>query len=98
MEGGSSEAVGVVPGQRNRSGSKIGKGEPDSGWRGGAEVSLHKILFRFEALSWESIILVLPPPTCKAYPIAILVHDPLRNVRPPIRPPFSKPYTIQCWS
>ena len=38
-------------------------------------LSLYKILFRFKALLWESIILVLPPSTCKAYPIAILLHD-----------------------
>ena len=40
----------------------------------GVSVSLHKILFHFRALLWESIILLLPPPTCKAYPIAILLH------------------------
>ena len=32
-------------------------------------------MFRFKALLWESIILVSPLPTCKAYPIAILLHD-----------------------
>jgi len=37
--------------------------------------SRYKILFRFKALLWESIILVLPPLTCKAYLIAILLHD-----------------------
>jgi len=37
-------------------------------------LSLYKILFRFKALLWEPIILVLPPPTCKAYPIAILLN------------------------
>jgi len=38
------------------------------------QVSLHKILIYFKALVWESIILLLPPPTCNAYPIAILLH------------------------
>ena len=38
-------------------------------------LSLYKILFHFKALLWESIILVLPLPICKAYPIAILMHD-----------------------
>jgi len=38
-------------------------------------VSLYKILFRFKALLTESIILLLLPPTCEAYPIAILLHD-----------------------
>jgi len=32
-------------------------------------------MFRSKALLWESIILLLPSPTCKAYPIAILLHD-----------------------
>ena len=36
---------------------------------------LHTILFRFKALLWESTILLLPPPTCEAYPVAILLHD-----------------------
>jgi len=31
----------------------------------GAHLSLYKILFHFKALLWESIILVLSPPTCK---------------------------------
>ena len=35
---------------------------------------LYKILYRFKALLWESIMLLFPPPTCKAYPIAILLH------------------------
>jgi len=36
-------------------------------------VSIYKILFHFNALLWESIILVFPPPpsACKAYSIAI---------------------------
>ena len=43
--------------------------EPKTGW-----VSPYKILSHFKALLWESIILVLPPPNCNAYPIAILLH------------------------
>ena len=39
------------------------------------QLRLYKILFHFKALLWESIILVLPPPTCKAYPTSILLHD-----------------------
>jgi len=38
-------------------------------------LSLYKILFSFKALLWESIIFTSPLPTCKAYPIAILLHD-----------------------
>jgi len=34
----------------------------------------NKILFYFEAFVHESIILPLPPPPCKASPIAILLH------------------------
>jgi len=47
-------------------------------------LSLYKILFYFEALSWESIILLLPLLTCKAYSIA----RPLRNLRPLTGLPF----------
>jgi len=37
-------------------------------------VGLYKVLFHSKALLWESVIL-LPPLTCTAYPIAILLHD-----------------------
>ena len=37
-------------------------------------LSPYKILFHFKALLWESIILSLPPSSCNAYPIAILLH------------------------
>ena len=36
------------------------------------QFSLCKILFHITALVWESVILLLPPRTCKAYPISIL--------------------------
>jgi len=49
----------VVPGKINQ--SKLG-------------FSLYKILFHFKALLRESIILLLPPPTCNAWPVAILLH------------------------
>ena len=32
-------------------------------------------MFSFKVLLWESIIFASPLPTCKAYPIAILLHD-----------------------
>ena len=38
-------------------------------------ISHYKILFRFKALLWESSTRVSPHPTCKAYPIAILLYD-----------------------
>jgi len=46
--------------------------------RGGysPDVGLYKMLFHFKALLWSRIILLLPPPpTCNAYPIAIPLHD-----------------------
>ena len=46
--------------------------------------SLYKILSHFKDLLWVSIILVLPPPICKAYPIAIPQHDHCAiHARPP---------------
>jgi len=46
-------------------------------------ISLYKRLFYFKALLWETIILILPPPTCKAYPIAILLHGHCAIYAPP---------------
>jgi len=40
-----------------------------------SELSLYKILFHFKASLFESIILLCPPPTCNAYPIAVLLRD-----------------------
>jgi len=37
-------------------------------------LALYKILFYFEAFVHESIIRLLPPPTCIAHTIAILLH------------------------
>ena len=49
--------------------------------------SLYKRVFYFTALLWESIILVLPPPTtCKAYPTALLLHDCCAIYDPPSTP------------
>ena len=55
--------------------------------QGALWISLHKILLYFKALLWESVILVLPPPTCKAYPISILLHDHCAIYAPPRTPP-----------
>ena len=38
-------------------------------------LGLYKIVFHFNPLLWESIILLRPPPTCKAYPIALVLCD-----------------------
>jgi len=42
---------------------------------GGSQVSLYKILFYLKTVLWESIIILRPPPTYKAYPIALLLRD-----------------------
>jgi len=52
------------------------------------EFSLYEILFHFKALLWVSIIFLLPPPTCKAYPIAILLHDHCAIYARPLTPPI----------
>jgi len=39
-----------------------------------------------------------PPPHLQSRPYCDIIARPLRNIRPPLRPPFSKPYTIQCRS
>jgi len=54
---------------------------------GPSPVSFYKILFHFKASLWESIIL-LSPPTCKAYTIAILLHSYCAMYAPPPTPPF----------
>jgi len=51
-------------------------------------ISLYKILFHVNALLWESIILLLAPPSCKAYPIAIQLHDHRAIYAPPPTPPL----------
>ena len=59
-------------------------------------VGLYKILFYFEAVVHESIILLLPPPTCIAHTIAILLHDYCAIYDPPSEPSFicHIPYNI----
>ena len=55
----------------------------------GVGVSLYKILFQFKAVVRESIILLLPPPpTCNAYPIAILMHGHCAIYASPPTPPL----------
>jgi len=52
-------------------------------------LSLYKIVFHFKALLWESSILELPSPICKAYPIALLLHAQCAIIyAPPPTPPF----------
>ena len=51
------------------------------------QFSLYKLWFHFKSVLGESIILLLPPPTYKAYPIAILVHDHCAIYAPPPIPP-----------
>jgi len=46
-------------------------------------------LFHDKALSWESIIILLTPPTCEAYAIEILLHDHCAIHAPPPTPPLN---------
>jgi len=64
------------------------------GWR--RRFGLYKILFYFEAFVHESIIRVLPTPTCTALAIAMLLHVYCAIYDAP-RPPFCMPCTIPCW-
>jgi len=59
-------------------------------------LSFYKILCHFKALLWLSIILLLPPPTSKAYPIAISLHDQCAIYARPPTPPClcHTPYNI----
>jgi len=50
------------------------------------QVSPYKIFFHFKALLCESIILLFPPPTCKAYPITILLYAHFAIYAPPPTP------------
>ena len=45
----------------------------------------------------ESILLLVPPPTCIARTIAIRLHDYCAIYDAPPRPPFCMPYTIRDW-
>jgi len=54
---------------------------------GGSGVSLHKRLFYFKALLWESIILLLPPPPPPPPPTCKLLHDQCA-IYAPHRPPL----------
>jgi len=54
----------------------------------GLGISLYKILFHFKTIVWESIILVLPPPHLQSLPYCNNIAGPLRNIRPPHRPPL----------
>ena len=53
-----------------------------------SHVGLDKILFYFEAFVHESIILLLPTPTCIARTIAMLLHVYCAIYAPPTEPPF----------
>jgi len=59
-------------------------------------ICLHKILFYFKALLWESIILFLPPPhpviapppSLQNLPHCNTIARPLRDIRPATDSPF----------
>jgi len=56
-----------------------------------AGFGLYKILFYFEAFVHESIILLLPPPTCIAHMVARLLQDYCAIFEPP---PTDRYYAI----
>jgi len=66
----------------------------------GLHFSPYKILFYFQALLWESMILLLSPPhfhlQSLPYYNTIAVVHPFRNIRPRTDPPFvcHTPYNI----
>ena len=84
-----------VEGFRATTGSCAGASSDTYTREGVLQISLYKILFHFKALWWESILPVAPP-TCNAYPIAILLHDLCTIYAPPADPPSvcHTPYTI----
>ena len=58
----------------------MGVGVGVAGWGAVAEgsastIGLYKIFVHFKAFLHESIITFIPPPTCNAHTIAILLHD-----------------------
>ena len=49
---------------------------------------MYKLLLHFKALLWESLIFLLPLPTCIVYHIAILLHDHCAIYDLPPSPPL----------
>ena len=62
-----------------------------------AYLSFYKILFHFQALLWESILLVLPPPHLQRLPFCNVIARRLHNIRPPYQPPLCMSSTIHYW-
>jgi len=56
--------------------------------RAEGRVSLYKIVFRFKAFLWESMILSLLPSHLQTLPYHNTIASPLRNIRPPTDPPL----------
>jgi len=64
-------------------------------WSTSARVNFYLLESQTRACSlWESVILRLPPPTCKAYPIALLLHDHCAIYPPPPTDPSCLCYTL----
>jgi len=57
----------------------------------------HASRFHFEAFVHESIIHLLPPPTCIARTMQCYCTSIPQYTTPPRPPPFCMPYTIQYW-
>ena len=80
--------------RRHPGGGAGGGGRAQVARRGSAVAD--KILFRFKAILWESIMLLLPPPLVK--PILLQYYcTTIAQYTPSYRPPFCMPYTIHYW-
>ena len=60
-------------------------------------VGLYKIVVHFEAFVHESIILLLPPPTCSFQTTALTIARLWRHIRLPHDPSYVCHNTIQYW-
>jgi len=69
--------------------------------KSGLPVGFYKMLFHFITRFWGGVnhpfIGFIASPTCKAYTIAIRLHDYCAIYDPLPRPPVRMPYTIQHW-
>jgi len=62
---------------------------------GESQVGLYKIFVHFNAFVNEPIIILLPPSTCNAHTVAIVLHDCCARYAPPPTPLlYAAHYTI----
>jgi len=65
---------------------RVDSGTPTIPEGGAPRFSLYKIVLHFKVSLWESIILLVPLPICKAYPVAILLHGHCAIYARPLTP------------